>query len=392
MPSPIRVDPRAVPRSLTGGKRPLAAGPSTVSPRRTAGPGLLACLILGAVSGCTLIPAPTKETRHEFDAVEMAIPFRIVVYAHNSTQATNAARAAFARIHELNDRLSDYDPESELSRLSRTSGSGQAVTLSPDLARVLDRAATISAATHGAFDVTVGPLTQLWRRARRQHELPDPTRLSEARKAVGWQNVRLQAGTEDGQKIRVAQLTQPGMRLDLGGIAKGFALDEAAGVLRHHGLRRMLVSGAGDMLAGDPPPGQPGWKIELPPLDLPGAPPSQMVWLHNRSLATSGDLFQHVEIQGVRYSHIVDPRTGLGMTDHSLVVVLASDGMTSDALSTAFSVLPPEEALQAARTFRVQFRAIRAPNSHLQVTESPGFPPPPPDPKAPRRKKPPATP
>lgn len=319
----------------------------------------------------------------------MAIPFRIVLYAESGQRATNAAGAAFARIAALNRSLSDYDAESELSRLSLTSGSGKSVPVSPDLANVLLRAQDLSAASGGAFDVTVGPLTQLWRRARRQGELPDPVLLANARAAVGWTNVLLfpsRKRPDRGFNARyrqassqfltsyTARLVVPKMRLDLGAIAKGYALDEATQVLRQHGLNCTLITGAGDMVAGDPPPGETGWKIELAPLDAPNAPPSLTVRLKRAALCTSGDLFQHVEINGVRYSHIVNPHTGLGMTDHSLVVAIGRDGMTTDALSTTISVIGPKKGLRIARQFQAEARVIRIPSGRVEVTATPGFP------------------
>ena len=355
---------------------------------------LIRILILGAqLPGCTTRPGVAPRlpalARFEFETIEMAIPFRIAAYAADARSATNAARAAFARIAELNRSLSDYDAESELSHLSLTAGSGKAIPISPDLATVLLRARDVSAASAGGFDVTVGPLTQLWRRARRQHELPDPVQLAEARAAVGWTNLVLTRGERMEERgwlpgphsrfayrfsIFSATLLKPKMRLDLGAIAKGYALDEATRILRQHGLTRTLITGAGDMVAGDPPPGESGWKIDLPPLDLPGAPQALSVRLKNGSLCTSGDLFQHVEINGVRYSHIVDPHTGVGMTDHSLVIALGRDGMTTDALSTAISVVGPERGLRIARRFHAEARVLRAPFGRVEVSASKGFP------------------
>ena len=347
---------------------------------------LLGCALLAGCcprSNQTLSGLPL--VRCEFEAVEMAIPFRIVAYAPNWFVASNAAHAAFARISDLNRSLSDYDAESELSHLSLTAGSGIAIPLSADLATVLLRARDFSAASGGAFDVTVGPLTQLWRRARRQHELPDPERLTQALEAVGWTNLILTRTLADADLSSrrspstvalsyTARLNKPKMRLDLGAIAKGYALDEAARVLRQHGLTRTLVTGAGDMVAGDPPPGESGWKIDLAPLDLADAPPGLSVRLKNGSLCTSGDLFQHVEIGGVRYSHIVDPHTGLGMTDHSLVIAIGPDGITTDALSTTLSVVGPERGLPIARQFRSEARIIRAPGGQIEISATRGFP------------------
>lgn len=297
-------------------------------------------LLSAVLAGCAG-PRPGAEplARWEFAQPQMGLPFRIVVYADDDAKARAGAEAAFARIAALNDLLSDYDTDSELNRLSRTAGEGRAVPVSPDLWRVLERAQALAARTDGAFDVTVGPLVSHWRKARRERRLPDPARLAAASAAVGWTRLRLDPAA------RTATLLAPDMKLDLGGIAKGYAIDEALRVLHARGLHRALVSGGGDMAAGEAPPGRPGWRIEIAPLDLPGAPPPRFVLLRHGALATSGDVFQRLEIDGVRYSHIVDPKTGLGLTDHSLVTVIAPDCLTADSLATAVSVLGPARGL-----------------------------------------------
>jgi thiamine biosynthesis lipoprotein len=160
------------------------------------------------------------------------------------------------------------------------------------------------------------------------------------------------------------------MRLDLGGIAKGYAVDEAMDVLRAGGIQSALVSGGGDMAVSDAPPGAKGWRIELAPLDVTNAPAAQFVLLKNAALATSGDVFQHVEIDGVRYSHIVNPKTGLGLTDHSLVVVIATNCATADALSTAVSVLGPEKGLKLAEAKGAGARVVRALDGRIEVRTS----------------------
>jgi thiamine biosynthesis lipoprotein len=136
------------------------------------------------------------------------------------------------------------------------------------------------------------------------------------------------------------------MRLDLGAIAKGYAVDAALRVLKERGIRSALVGGAGDMAASDPPPDKKGWRIAVAPLDATNAPPTRYVLLSHQGIATSGDLFQRLEIDGKRYSHIVDPHTGVGLTDHSLVTVIARDCVTADGLSTTVSVLGPERGLK----------------------------------------------
>jgi thiamine biosynthesis lipoprotein len=277
---------------------------------------------------------------HRFQAERpaMGTKFTIVLYAPAAEAAERAFEAAFARIVELNAVFSDYDESSEACRLSRTSGSGQAVAVSGDMWTVLQRSQQIAEATGGAFDVTVGPLTKLWRRARRQHQLPDAERLQQARAAVGWQHVRLDAAQ------RTVALAVPGMRLDFGGIAKGYAVDEALQKLRALGLCRALVNASGNMAIGDPPPDKNGWKIGIAPLD-PQQLPTRFLHLANCGVATSGDGWQFVEIAGRRYSHILDPHTGMGLTQRSSVTLLAPDGMTADGLAKV-CVLGPQRGLE----------------------------------------------
>lgn len=308
-------------------------------------------------------PAAEELRKFVFEKAEMGLPFRISIYAADETAAQAGAAAAFARIAELNAVMSDYDSDSELSRLGRTTG--RAVPVSPALWTVLTHAQAVAGRSDGAFDITVGPLVNLWRRARRKQELPAAAQLAEGRARVGYKKLRLDP------EHRTAQLLAAEMRLDLGAIAKGFACDEARAILKKRGLPRALVGGGGDLAVGDPPPGQPGWRIEVAPLDAPGAPPPQTVLLKNCGLATSGDIFQRVEIAGRRYSHIVDPRTGLGLTDHSLVTIIAPDAMTADALSTAVSVLGPERGLRLVEeTPGTAAHLVRQPGAEIELRES----------------------
>lgn len=269
----------------------------------------------------------------------MGQPIKIILYAPDEPSANRAAEAAFDRIAQLDRVMSDYQPESELSRLSATAGSGRAVPVSDDLWRVLDRSQRLAERTDGAFDITVGPYVRLWRRARREKELPTDARLDEARRAVGYRHLRLD---EPG---RTAELLVPGMRLDLGGIAVGYAVDEAMAVLRQQGIARALIDASGDILVSEPPPGETGWTIGIGPLDAEGAP-SRYLHLRMAAVTTSGDAFQHVVIGGRRYSHIVDPHTGLGLTDRSSVTVVADDCITADSFATAVSVLGPKRGLE----------------------------------------------
>lgn len=267
--------------------------------------------------------------RFEFAEPHMGTEFRVVLYAADAGAARRAADAAFARIAALDDALSDWDDGSELSRLSRASWGGapsEPVAVSADLHRVLERAVEIAARTGGAFDPTIGPYVRLWRRSRRQGELPTRARLEEAGASVGYEKLELL----DGGSVR---LLAADMRLDLGGIAKGYALDEALEVLAALGVERALVDGGGDVACGAPPPGRAHWTIALE-----GARHGEYVGLADAAIATSGASAQFVEIGGLRYSHVVDARTGLGDTAGLQASVIARDAMTADAYASALCV------------------------------------------------------
>jgi FAD:protein FMN transferase len=278
-------------------------------------------------------------TRFESTQTHMASKFTIALYAPDENTANRALDAAFARIAALDACLSDYAPESELVKLSQTAPTAEPVALSDDLFAVLSRAQEISRQSHGAFDVTVGPLTKLWRRARYTKDMPSDQRLREARAAVGFESLVLDPAAH------TARLLKPHMRLDLGGIGQGYAADQALLELEKHGIHQAIVNASGDIVASGPPPGEPGWLVGVAPLAS-QAPPSVFGYLAHQAISTSGDAFQFVELNHVRYSHIVDPHTGLGLTERSSVSILAPNCTDADALATAASVLGPTAGLQ----------------------------------------------
>jgi thiamine biosynthesis lipoprotein len=237
---------------------------------------------------------------------------RVVLYASDRAQAQRAADAALDRIAELEAVMSDYRDDSELMRLCAAGGG----TVSDDLRDVLRAALAVSEASDGAFDVTVGPLVGLWREARATGRLPEPEPIHVARHVVGWRKLEVR-----GNHVELA----PGMRLDLGGIGKGFAADAALAVLRERGVERALVDIGGDLALGEGP-----WTVRVA-----GEPRE----LENCGVAASGDTERFVMIDGVRYSHILDPRTGLGLTHGIAVTVIAPTATEADAWASAASVL-----------------------------------------------------
>ena len=294
-----------------------------------------------SVFSVALWPAGDTVARFEFSQPHMGTTVRVVLYARDESEARAAADAAFARIAELDARLSDYRADSELSRLTR-GPVGQPMAVSRDLAEVLLAAQALSARSDGAFDITVGPLSRLWRRARRQVELPSAEELAAARAVTGYRLLTVDIATG------AVTLAKSGMALDPGGIAKGYAADAALAVLRRSGHGRALIAVGGDVVAGDAPQDRSAWEVAIAGLDPGGVAPSSPLTIVNAAVSTSGDAEQWVEIDGRRYSHIVDPRSGIGLTARRTVTVIARDAMTSDMLATALSVMAVDAGLALA--------------------------------------------
>jgi thiamine biosynthesis lipoprotein len=280
--------------------------------------------------------------RFEYSLPRMGTLFRIELYAPSEEAAAAAAMAAFERIEKLEQLLSDFREDSELSRLTREAA-GAPREVSAELFAVLERSLEISRLSGGAFDVTIGPVSHLWRRARHEGRLPDAAELERARKLVDYRLVEL------NPRARTVMLQASGMKLDLGAIGKGYAADEALKVLESRGFRRALIDAGGDLRLGDPPPGRSGWRVEVSDPAAAGEP--CVLTLRGVGIATSGDAFQRLDRDGERFSHIVNPHDGRGLRGASSVTVIASEGTTADALATTLSVLPVEEGLRLLESF-----------------------------------------
>jgi thiamine biosynthesis lipoprotein len=235
----------------------------------------------------------------------MGVAWTVTVFTETLPKAEKAITAALDEVSRLENVLSDYQPTSELCQLSALAPTPCPKKVSPDLWEVLVQAAAWRDRSQGAFDPTVGVFTALWRKARQTRHLPSVRHLATARNASGPEAFRI----EDAHKV---SLLKPDMRLDLGGIGMGFAIDRALNIVQSHGIAVAMIDASGD-------------------IGVIGRPPD-----------SDGDAFQAIEIEGIRYSHIVDPRTGIGVVGSAGVTVIAPDATTADALATTLSVLGPE--------------------------------------------------
>jgi FAD:protein FMN transferase len=272
----------------------------------------------------------------------MGVDVRIVAYAPDKPSAERGCTAAFERFAELDSIMSDYRPNSELMRLCDKAG-GPPVPVSKDLFIVLKRAQEVARISDGAFDITCGPLVKLWREARKKHILPTQQEIMNARKLVGWRKLRL------NESKHTAQLLVPGMKLDLGGIAKGYADDCAQEALKKSRITRALVEAGGDIVVSGPPPNSDGWRIQVS--NAGGSGKASVMPFSNTAISSSGDTEQFVNIGGRRYSHIVDPRTGQALTNRVQVTVVAPNGLISDPITKGLSILGEEDRKKLLRGY-----------------------------------------
>ena len=295
-------------------------------------------LLYGLISlflvGCIPNWKTDEMQRFEFEHPSMGSLFRVVVYASDSIKAKAHVEESFQELDSLNLIMSDYIPNSELMQLSRSSGSGEYVKVSEHLNDILNLSQLWYDWSDGVFDVTIGPVTQLWRRAKRQGKLPEQKYFDRAMAAVSFDLVEL----DPDQGVL---LQESNMQLDLGGIAKGYAVDRIFENLRKNGYSRCLVDGAGDLRVGGAPPGKEGWEVAIQSY----VGRDSVFTISNKAVATSGDFYRNLKINGKSYSHIIDPATGYGITTSRAVTVIANDCTTADVLASIFSIAGPYSEL-----------------------------------------------
>lgn len=301
----------------------------------------------------------------------MGTLFRLVIWAPDQATADRATEAAWSRVDQLNSVLSDYDPNSELSRLSAMTDAGpmsKPVHVSDDLWRMLVHSVEAARLSDGAFDITIGPLSRLQRISRKTGKAPTTQALDEARKSVGWRFIKLDPAHQS------VQLLHEKMRLDVGGIAKGYTSDEVLKVLKPFGITRALCGAAGDIAVGDPPPGRDAWRIAIEDLKDPSKS-AGYVRLRDCAISTSGDTYRSAQVNGKRYSHIIDPVSGLGLTRRVGVTTIAPKGVTADWAATAISVLGPQKGMEMAKRIAgLEARVVTIDEQgHEEAFETPGF-------------------
>ena len=268
----------------------------------------------------------------------MGSPLNITIFSEDSAKASFLAKKSFQIADSLNLIFSDYLENSELNQLSSKAGTGTFTSVSPALWNIIKQSVEASQKCNGNFDISVGSIVKLWRKARKEKAFPDKNILQKSLQSIGYQYIILDSATHS------IKLLRKNTALDLGGIAKGYLAQVIVDFYQKEGIKKALVDAGGDlaMIGKD-------WHIGI---SIPNSEELMQGFLvlQNQAVATSGNMYQFVEIEGKKYSHIVNPYTGLGLTHQRNVTVIAPDGAMADWLATACSVMSVRKALKLVKT------------------------------------------
>ncbi len=296
----------------------------------------------------------------------MGSPFNLILVSEDSTKAKNLANASFALIDSFSHIYSDYDSTSELSKLSLHAGNGFQFC-SPALWDILLQSKRAFENSFHAFDISIGPLSSLWRIKRKKHLFPDSLTINETLDAVGFDKIHWDIPNHQ------ILIPKKGMKLDLGGIAKGYIAQKVIDYLRENGIDVALADAGGDISMSNTPLGIDGWLVGVNIPETTDDLMKKKLSLSNYSVATSGDAYQYIEHNGKKYSHIIDPRTGYGVSFQRNVTVIAKDGTTADWLATACSIVSIREAKKICRQQQAELFISSIENGKITTYQTPGF-------------------
>ncbi len=320
--------------------------------------------------------SPLKDA-YEWTFPVMGTTLTLQAYANDPTKLEEVFKGAKDRIEQYVAILSDYREESEVSQWGLPDKVGQWQSVSDVAWEVLIASERWNQLSDGMFDPSIGRLTQLWRKSRRAKSLPSPNEVQAALRESGWKSLELNHARKQ-LRVNVSNV-----KLDFGAIAKGWIVEQAFQYLKEQGFSQSLVRSGGDMRCGDPPPGKEGWRIEIGRVSDQEVPDTML--LNNKAIASSGDMFQYLEVDGKRYSHVIDPKSGMGIEGPRMATVVANNSTDADACATTMCILGHTAGMELAKrleNIEVRIVSLEPQESHsnapskpiVRVSTSPQFP------------------
>lgn len=311
-----------------------------------------------------LLQAQTR--KFSYSEMKMGSAFNLIIVSADSNKANHLARKSYELVDSLNHIFSNYDSSSELSKINASAGL-LPYKMSRAMLDLVQKSQYAYIQSKGAYDISIGPLSSLWRNARKAKLFPEASTVLATKKLVGLNQVKI------NKRLGTIFLPNANMQLDFGGIAKGYIAQWVINFLKANGIQQALVDAGGDIVMSGPPLNQQGWLIGVNLPETTDQLLNKKLQLSNCSVATSGDVYQFIEYKGVKYSHIINPLTGYGVTNLRNVTIVAKTGATADWLATACSILPIKEAKQLAISHQAALLITTLKNGKLVFEATPNF-------------------
>ena len=311
-----------------------------------------------------LLQAQTR--KFSYSEMKMGSAFNLIIVSADSNKANHLARKSYELVDSLNHIFSNYDSSSELSKINASAGL-LPYKMSRAMLDLVQKSQYAYIQSKGAYDISIGPLSSLWRKARKAKLFPEASTVLATKKLVGLNQVKI------NKRLGTIFLPNANMQLDFGGIAKGYIAQWVINFLKANGIQQALADAGGDIVMSGAPLNQQGWLIGVNLPETTDQLLNKKLQLSNCSVATSGDVYQFIEYKGVKYSHIINPLTGYGVTNLRNVTIVAKTGATADWLATACSILPIKEAKQLAISHQAALLITTLKNGKLVFEATPSF-------------------
>jgi len=311
-----------------------------------------------------LLQAQTR--KFSYSEMKMGSAFNLIIVSADSNKANHLARKSYELVDSLSHIFSNYDSSSELSKINASAGL-LPYKMSTAMLDLVQKSQYAYIQSKGAYDISIGPLSSLWRNARKAKLFPEASTVLATKKLVGLNQVKI------NKRLGTIFLPNANMQLDFGGIAKGYIAQWVINFLKANGIQQALADAGGDIVMSGAPLNQQGWLIGVNLPETTDQLLNKKLQLSNCSVATSGDVFQFIEYKGVKYSHIINPLTGYGVTNLRNVTIVAKTGATADWLATACSILPIKEAKQLAISHQAALLITTLKNGKLVFEATPSF-------------------
>jgi thiamine biosynthesis lipoprotein len=311
-----------------------------------------------------LLQAQTR--KFSYSEMKMGSAFNLIIVSADSNKANHLARKSYELVDSLSHIFSNYDSSSELSKINASAGL-LPYKMSRAMLDLVQKSQYAYIQSKGAYDISIGPLSTLWRNARKAKLFPEASTVLATKKLVGFAQIKI------NKRLGTIFLPNADMQLDFGGIAKGYIAQWVINYLKANGIQQALADAGGDIVLSGAPLNQKGWLIGVNLPETTDQLLNKKLQLSNCSVATSGDVFQFIEYKGVKYSHIINPLTGYGVTNLRNVTIIAKTGATADWLATACSILPIQEAKQLAISHQAALLITTLKNGKLVFEATPNF-------------------